>query len=726
MSPAVTAKNAAPRVEVWDLREYVRILRARKWAFFGVSLSVILCVALVTFASRAVYRSTCLLLIEPKGMNVAKVDGVYDPITAGMALNDYYKTQFEILRSRRIIEPVANALQVASRAEFKNERDPVESFTTTVSVEPIRESRLVRVSVESFDRDFATSAANEIVGKFVDESNERSLGISDTGLRKLKEMERSLRPKYEAAAKGLQQFRDTNSIYFLDESQSIAVQQLRVLSGELSKARGDRAKAAAESQTVATSLKDGKLDGSFPELMPSKALDDLKIELERTEQDRDDLLKHYTVDHPAVRSATARVARVRTHYEDEQRSIIATFEKRLMAEDARVVELERAVEKAELRVAEIGRTAVRLQFLKEESDNVAASYKNVARRIEEVEVAIATGTKENNLFVIDRALVPRLPVRPRKLLNLALGTVLGLILGFASCLLLEYLDQTIKGKDDAERLLGYPLLGFVPRAEAGELSVAADGSRTPIELVAMQSPRGNVAEAFRAIRTGIAFTLPTTGSTALLVTSATPGDGKSFVSVNLAYSLAQTGRRVLLIDGDLRRARLHTIFGLRNVDAGLSTTLAPGEEVSLAAAQKTACATLDVMPAGPIPPNPAELLGGRSMAALLEQALVAYDWVVVDAPPLTAVADPAILLAHIRHAVFVLRSFSTARAAALRAKELLDQSPGVVAGVVLNTVDVPTGQNSDYYGHYGSYVSPYGRPAEAARRVAPQQPVDST
>src|SRR4051812_19144755 len=216
---------------------------------------------------RPIYRATCLLLIEPKGMNVAKVEGVYDPITAGMALNDYYKTQFEILRSRRIIEPVAAALKIVERAEFKGERDPVEAFTSTVSVEPIRESRLVRVSVESFDKDFATASANGIVEQFVDENSERSLGLSDTGLRKLKEMEKSLRPKYETAAKALQDFKDTNSIYFLDESQSIAVQQFRVLSEELSKARADRAKAAAEAQTTATSLKDGKIDGPLPEFL---------------------------------------------------------------------------------------------------------------------------------------------------------------------------------------------------------------------------------------------------------------------------------------------------------------------------------------------------------------------------------------------------------------------------------------------------------------------------
>ncbi|HZV00227.1 MAG TPA: polysaccharide biosynthesis tyrosine autokinase [Planctomycetota bacterium] len=696
--------------EAWDLREILGIVRSRKWPFLGSSFSIIVLVALVTFAMRPVYRATCLLLIEPKGMNVAKVEGVYDPIMAGMALNDYYRTQFEILKARRIVEPAAVALGVPDRQEFRSERDPIEAFTNTVSVEPIRESRLVRVSVESFDKDFATAAANAIVEQFVSENSERTLGLSDTGLKKLKEMERSLRPKYEGAARALQEFKDSNSIYFLDESQSIAVQQLKVLSEELSKAKGDRARAAAESKTVTTDVKD--VDGTQAELMPSRALDDLKVELARVEEERDDILKHYTSDHPAAKAAEARVQRVRHHFENEQKALVATVTKKLETEDQRVRELEAAVSKAEERVAEIGRKGVRLQFLKEEADTIATSYKNVARRIEEVEVAIATGTKENNLFVVDRALTPRLPVRPRKTLNVAGSVVFGFLFAFAFVLLLEYLDQTIKGKEDAERLLGYPLLGFVPRVDEAETQ--SPEGRVPIELAGLHRPRGAVAEAFRSIRTGLGFTLPATRPAAIVITSAAPGDGKSFVSVNLACSLAQTGKRILLIDADLRRPRLHDIFSVRLDLSGLSTALAPGREPSLDGIVSTICPGLDLMPAGPLPPNPAEILGGPSLRAVLDKALALYDWVLLDAPPLTVVADPSIILAQVPHAIFVVRAFATLKGAAQQARELLDKAPGAVAGVVLNTADVPSGK-SHAYGYGGYYYPSYhsDRPTHA-------------
>ncbi len=169
------------------------------------------------------------------------------------------------------------------------------------------------------------------------------------------------------------------------------------------------------------------------------------------EQERDDLLKHYTAEHPTVRAAVARVERVRAHADAERRAIVVTLEKRLAAEGSRVRELEEAVEAAEKRVAEIGRKAVRLQLLKEESDTVGSSYKNVARRIEEVEVAIATGTRENNLFVIDEALTPKFAVRPRKSLNLLLGAIAAVVFGVVVCVVLEQLDMTIRSKDDAVR-----------------------------------------------------------------------------------------------------------------------------------------------------------------------------------------------------------------------------------------------------------------------------------
>jgi len=679
-----------------QLREVVRVLGARLWTVAGTFALVVLVTAVATFAQTPVYRSTSLLLIEPRKPNVANVQEVYDPITAGMSLMDYYRTQYEILKSRRIVEPVARALGVAQREEYLDARDPVDAFTQNVVVEPVRDSRLVRVSVDSQDAGFATRAANAIVEQFVDENNQRTLGISDSGLQRLREMERSLRPKHEAAARALQAFKDEHNILTLDESQSIAVQQMKLLSEDLSKARAERARVAAEKRAVAAVIGRGQAAETIPDVARSRVIEELKLELAGVERDRDELSRRYGPDHPALVAAEARVTRMESRLRAEERAILATIENRVAAAEEHERELFEAVSKAEATVAELGRKAIRLNILRDESSTVNTSYQNVARRIEEIELAIATGSKANNLFVIDRALDPQRPVRPRKVLNLALGAALGLLLGVGLAFLLEHLDDTVKGKEDVEALLGYPVLGFLPRVEVEAVVAGA------IELTALRDPRSRIAEAFRTIRTGLGFTLPAGRSNAIVVTSAAPGDGKTFTSVNLAFALAQMGRRVLLVDADLRRPRVGAIFGLADDGLGLSTSLVGEPAAALAAVRPNVAPGLDVLPAGPHPPNPAELLGSEAMGAFLERALAVYAWVILDAPPVTAVADAAILLTHAPHGIFVARAFSTLKDAALRAKEVLEQAPGRVRGIVLNTVDISASRGGGYYG-YGGY-----------------------
>lgn len=718
-----TAATIEPR-EIGDasapaglpIREVLRVLRARKWTLFGTLALVLLVAALATFSQTPIYRATSLLLIEPRKPNVANVQEVYDPITAGISLLDYYRTQFEILKSRRIVEPVATRLRIAEREEFRGAADPVATLIARVVVEPVRDSRLVRVSVDSPDPRFATEAANAIVEQFVDENSQRTLGVSDSGLRTLREMERALRPKHEEAARALQQYKEENEILSIDETQSIAVQEMKVLAEQLSMARAERARVAAERASIAAALASGIAAATLPVMARSKVVDELALALAQLEQDREDLLKTYRSEHPRIRALDARITHARARLRAEEAAIVATVENRLQGAIAHEKELEAALAAAGERVAALGRKGIRLQMLREEAETIASSYRNIAKRIEEVEVAIATGAKANNVFLIDPALEPSVPISPRKRMNLLLGALFGVLAGAGLCFLLEHLDDTVKSQEEVEHLLGYPVLGFVPRVDAAAAAVQAAGSNgggnghgpPAIELTAVCDPRSPIAESFRTIRTGLGFTLPARGAMAVVVTSAGSGDGKTFTSVNLAFALAQTGKRVLLVDADLRRPRLHEIFGVEGGERGLSTTIAGGGEPTLDAVRRTGVGTLDLLPAGPVPPNPAELLGAEATKVFLARALAEYDWVILDAPPVTAVADAAILLGYAPHAIFVVRAFSTVKHGARRAREVLEQAPGRVVGVILNTVDVPAGRGQAYYGGYGyRYAHPY-------------------
>jgi capsular exopolysaccharide synthesis family protein len=701
------------------LADYLRMLRARKWAFLTTFALVLGAATVLTFAATPIYRGTSLVMIEPRRPNVANVEAIYDPVTSGMSVLEYYRTQFEILRSRRVTEPVIEALHVRERPEYRDARDVVEAFQRHIIVEPVRESRLVRLSVESPDRRFAAAAANAIVDRFVDENNQWTLGVSDTGLQKLREMERAMRPKHEAAARRLQQFREDNNIVAIDETQSTAIEQAKLLGEELSRARAERARAVAEKQAAMEAIAAGASAVSIPSIPWREGQGYLRLELAKAAGERDALRMTYKPDHPLLQAAEARLAQVEARVALEDRSAIALIDTRVAAATRAEKELEKALAEAEARAADLGRKNVQLQLLREEAESIATSYKAIVRRIEEVEMAIAAGDKTSNIFVIDRALEPALPVRPMKRLNLALGAILGLLAGIGVCFLLEYLDHTVKSKDELERLLPHPVLGFAPPVSAETLAALGNGDG-PIapELAAARDPRSAVAESFRTIRTGLGFTLAPRAPTALVVTSAVAGDGKTFVAVNLAFALAQTGKRVLLVDADLRRPRIHAIFGLATGDRGFSTAISalpsagsPGQDRSTLApgiVQPSAIAGLDVLTAGPLPPNPGELLASEAVKDFLARALGTYDWVILDAPPVAAVADAAALLGHVPHAIFVVRPFATSKHGIARAREVLAQAPGRVAGIVINTVDVPAGNGEDPYRYGHAYGYTYG------------------
>jgi capsular exopolysaccharide synthesis family protein len=698
-TPTAEVVSAA---EPLQLKEFIRVVLVHKTTVLGCFVLALLGALIMAFSQAPIFRGTALLLIEPKKISVmTNVQEVYDPTTTGDDLANYYRTQYELLRSRRIVEPVAEELNARAHVEFKDARDLVAALGQGIVVEPVRDSRLVRVSVESRDPGFAAQAANALVERFVRESNERAMGLSDTGLKTLREQEKALRPKYERAAKALQQFKEDNNIVTFDQSQSMAAVELKLLADELTHARAARMRAAVELRAATAAVESGQPAGTLPDTSYSRQLEILRGDLLKLEQERDNLLRHYRPEHPQTRAIEAQVARARTQIQDQERLVVKELESAYLAALENEQKLTDTVTESEGRMSELGRKAILLDLLKQEADQIAASYKSVTSRIEEVELAMATGSRESNIFIIDRALVPDSPIRPRKGIYILTGAAMGLIAGFTLAFALEHLDNTIKGKTDIEELTGYPVLGFVGRVNE---------STGPVELSALSSPRSGLAETFRTIRTGLAFTLPANFRSPLVVTSTASGDGKTFVSVNLAFALAQTGKRVLLIEGDLRRPRIHKVFGIEDSEVGVSTTIAAPVPTLDAVVTTKVAPTLDVMVAGPKPPNPAELLAGQATKDLLELACRTYDWVVVDAPPLLAVTDASILVAHSRYCVFVARSFATPREGLRRAHELLVQAKAHVAGAILNNVDVPIGHEPRYY--HGYYYRELGYGAE--------------
>lgn len=316
---------------------------------------------------------------------------------------------------------------------------------------------------------------------------------------------------------------------------------------------------------------------------------------------------------------------------------------------------------------------------------------------EEEEPFKAAGLKANNVRIIDAAEVPALPVRPKKLQNIVIAVIIGLIGGIALAFLVEYLDMTIKTTDDIERYVKLPLLGFVPKIERGLTEKQKD------RLVNLL-PTSPVSEAYRSIRTAISFSSADEKATKdILVTSAGPQEGKSLTACNLAITLAYGGNAVLLVDADMRKPRIHEVFG-QKAEVGLSNYLT-GHATFDEIVRKTDIDNLSIVTCGHIPPNPSELLSTKRMKEFVDRARQRYAAVIFDSPPVTVITDAVILSGIIDGTVLVIHSRKALRPAVDRAKQLLAHAKANILGVVLNNLRID--RRHYYYSHY--YYTDDGR-----------------
>ena len=326
-------------------------------------------------------------------------------------------------------------------------------------------------------------------------------------------------------------------------------------------------------------------------------------------------------------------------------------------------------------------------------------------------LASSSNSSSNLLSVVEPAKAPLQPASPRPLLNTVLAAILGLLVALGIAFLIEYLDDTVKSAEDVEAAVALPALGGIGRMKTDKKQ------RSEIyHLVTLLYPRSSIAEAYRTLRTNTEFAMVDAPAGTLLVTSTVPGEGKTTTAGNLAVAFAQAGRRTLLVDADLRKPGIHRMFDLPNA-YGLST-LFRSEEASLEQlVNTTEQEGLSVMTSGPLPPNPAELLGSKRFTAILHRLRDAYDLVVIDSPPLQAVTDAAILASVTDGTLFVIDAGRTRRGAAMQGREALAKAGAHVLGAVMNRLSSRV-RGEYYYNAYGAYGQEQGggKPAAAKQR----------
>ncbi len=684
------------------LLDYWHMVLARRQVFLSIFLGLVGLVTLYSFLKTPLYMAECTLLIQPATTRVTGLKDVYDPGRASdgdfTARRDFQQTQRELIQSEEILQEVFIQFGFDAMPGFRSARDPLRNFANLVSVSPKRNTYLMDVRFLWKDPKVAAEVANAISKLYVRDYQRKKLGLSSGGLQKLRGLLERIRTEREAAMDALLDYRKKHKIVNLTDAQRLLVERIGRLNEALVDAKVEETSTRAVIESIDTWLSAGHDILDLPEAIDSESLTAFKLEKLRSVATYLRQRRSLGENSPTVQTekevSEAMDKSVREEVANAVQSLRLAFRRAAL----RVSLLQKEIESVEKEAFSLDEVAGGYRVL---DDTLRASeeyYNLILRRINELTIAESTGDVETqgSIMVVKDARPPAFAAYPRRALNILLAILAGLGLGIGACLFLEYLDASVKSREEVELVLDAPMLGIMPKLEEGEQ-----------EADAVRSPASAMAECFRTIRTAIGLSITGRQARAVLVTSSIPGEGKTLAAVSLASAMARDGKKTLLLECDLRRPRLGRMLGQTCPEIGLSHVLVGRAELAEAAWQHPDLSGLWVALCGPVPPGPAELLGSPRFREVLEQAQKDYDIVIVDAPPILNVADSAILLGAGVPLLFVTRVFSTAKESLSQAAAQVRNLSGRCIGVVLNTVDVPDAGSSAHAYHYGGHYMYY-------------------
>lgn len=705
------------------LLDYVRVLYKRRWLVVTVFLLVFGSVALYTFTATPVFEAGTRLLIESDERNVVNFEQVLEQ---NEGRPDYYQTQFSILRSRALARKTLDALDLWEHPHFGGAPAEVEdgfslwdsikgtfsspaedvagedavlaadetfaqsraidAFLLGLEISPIRNSRLVDLKFRSPSPELATRVVNALAKNYIEQNLEYKFLASKEASGWLGERLAEQRSEVERAELALQKYREQNDAISLEDAENIVVQKLTDLNAAVTRAKTTRIEKEALYNQLRASQNDlGALD-TFPAILSNTFIQQQKAEIARLQREQAQLSEKLGAKHPEMQRVSAALAVSQARLNGEVAKVVQAVRSEYQAALAQENSLTSALNQQKGEALAMNRKAIDYTVLQRDVESSRQLYDNLMQRAKET--GVAGELRTSNIRVIDHAEVPRRPVSPRRPFNMLLGFLGGLMLATGLVFFFEYLDNRIRTPDEIKTHLGLPHLGMLPRLDPRAMNGA-------YPLICNGVP-ANFSEAFRALRTNVLFSTAQEGSKSIVVTSTGPGEGKSLVAANMAVALAQSGQRVLLIDADLRKPKVHEALGISQ-EPGLSNLLV-GRSKASETVRKTSVPGLWVLPAGRTPPNPAELVGSARLRDFIVSLGEHFDWILIDSPPVMAVTDASLLAHHATGVLFVVGAEMTSRHAASRALDQLEQVNARFVGAVLNRVDLD--RNPYYYSQY--------------------------
>jgi capsular exopolysaccharide synthesis family protein len=560
---------------------------------------------------------------------------------------------------------------------------------------------MVEVTFDSTDPQLAARVANALVNNYSEYNFHQKYDATRQASGFMEQQLDELKAKVEKSQQAMVDYERQNVIVNIGDKQSVVEQRLGALSQDLTSAQSDRMQKQSlydmarsnESQVAVIAQNEllQRLDEKYADLRGQYV----------------DALGQYGPNFPKVVRLRDQVNEIQSMIERERKRVVARIRNDYMAALGREKLLSGAVAQEKAEVGKLSQLLIQHNILKREFDTNEQLYESLLQHLKDA--TVSAGLRATNIHLVDPALIPTAPVRPRIIYNIAIGLMVGLILGVTLAFLQESLDTSVKSAEDVERLIAAPALAVIPLARSswrrmgGDRSQAQDGG---VESIVLRHPTSSLAESYRTLRTAILLSTAPRPPQALLLTSAQPREGKSCTSLNLAMGLAQRGVPVVIVDADLRRPSIGKGLGFSENGAGLSSLLSGAHSLDEVLRQYEPLPNLWVLPAGPQPPNPADLLASPTMEKVLQELRGRFEHVVLDSAPLLLVTDATILSRLVDGVVLVVESGVTARRALVRAHKILESAGGRILGTVVNKWDA---RSEGYYGYYGSYYRGYYR-----------------
>ena len=742
--PATNSGQEIHLAEYWDV-----VVKRRRLIGLCVALALIVG-AVISVLSRPTYRATTTLDIETD--KASPVDVASGPASYVGYDPEFLPTQSRLLKSREVAERVVERLNLAESPEFNaatkgfsSKPDPTGAgkgliaktalkIQKIVEVVPIRGTNLVDLSYEASSPKLAAEVANSIADAYIDWNLEAKYQVVGQASQFLTTQIEQLKSEIDRKEQQLQAYGRSKDIVSVDPKANGTLQNLESLNKDYSDAVADRVAKEARYHEVQTARPD-----TIADTLSNGLVSGLRGEQAKLERDYAERLNLFKPEWPAMQQLKAQIDKSHQHLDSVIQETVSKARDVARSDYLTALRREESLkgvlqgQKSEAMT--LNTNAVEYTNLKTEVDTKRNMLDTLLKKNAETQVTSRLrGERLSNVRVVDRALPPTVRFRPSYRQNAIMSLFLGAVLGIGLAFLLEYLDRSLRTAEQVERVLRLPALGIIPavgaegagygygygygiRALRGRKNAAGGkADKIPIELLPHDQPRSTIAEAYRAFRTSLLLS-KAGGIKVIAVTSTLPSEGKTSTALNLAVVLGQLGKRVVLIDADLHKPRLHETLRISN-RAGLVSILAENMPPT-DAIQKTSVPGVFVVTSGPNSPNPSGLLSSDAMKKFIEFVSMNFDYVVIDTPPVSPISD-ALLLGNLTDGiVLAVKGGKTPREQIIRVRDKLLRANVKILGVLINNLVENTPGYGKYYSYgkeYGATTKPYAEEPKAAAR----------